>query len=279
MNAAVIGLLFIALAAGALIGWYWRAQHARREKAVINAGWLEQISARRIEHERLTEQNKGLMQQVSDIQATASDAKRRAQELSEALRESLSERNELQRRSSEMHSDLKATQDEHRRLHTDINLVQQKEERIARLQSEINNWQMRVAPLIEKFRARNADAGRLEAELEAARTKIAELEASRESGQTRVEPVADPNCLTDGREASNDAIEFPRDRLQSIKGIGPAIEKTLNELGIFSFDQVAAMSEYEIDKVASRLKGFRSRIYREDWIGQARELRDGKASV
>jgi predicted flap endonuclease-1-like 5' DNA nuclease len=32
------------------------------------------------------------------------------------------------------------------------------------------------------------------------------------------------------------------------------------------------MSEYDIDRVAHRLKGFRSRIYREDWIGQAREL-------
>jgi len=64
------------------------------------------------------------------------------------------------------------------------------------------------------------------------------------------------------------------DNLQEIKGIGPAIEKTLNEMGIFRFDQIAEMSEYEIDRVAQRLKGFRSRIYREDWIGQARELRD-----
>ncbi|MEL7186505.1 MAG: hypothetical protein AAFN50_08750, partial [Pseudomonadota bacterium] len=64
------------------------------------------------------------------------------------------------------------------------------------------------------------------------------------------------------------------DDLQQIKGIGPAIEKTLNELGIFRFDQIADMSEYDIDRVANRLRGFRSRIYREDWIGQARELRD-----
>ena len=63
-----------------------------------------------------------------------------------------------------------------------------------------------------------------------------------------------------------------RDDLQLIKGIGPAIEKTLNELGIFRFDQIADMSEYDIDRVARRLKGFRTRIYREDWIGQARDL-------
>ena len=50
--------------------------------------------------------------------------------------------------------------------------------------------------------------------------------------------------------------------------------RPLNELGIFSFQQIAEMSEYDIDRVARRLKGFNSRIYREDWIGQARDLRD-----
>ena len=63
-----------------------------------------------------------------------------------------------------------------------------------------------------------------------------------------------------------------RDDLKQIKGIGPAIEKTLNEMGILRFDQIAEMSEYDINRIAKRLKGFRSRIYREDWIGQARDL-------
>ena len=63
-----------------------------------------------------------------------------------------------------------------------------------------------------------------------------------------------------------------KDDLKQIKGVGPVIEKTLNELGILLFSQIAEMSEVEIDRVAQRLKGFRSRIYREDWIGQARDL-------
>jgi predicted flap endonuclease-1-like 5' DNA nuclease/predicted nucleic acid-binding Zn-ribbon protein len=63
-----------------------------------------------------------------------------------------------------------------------------------------------------------------------------------------------------------------RDNLQKIKGIGPSIERTLNDLGVYRFHQIAEMSEYDIDRVAQQLKGFRSRIYREDWIGQARDL-------
>ena len=65
-----------------------------------------------------------------------------------------------------------------------------------------------------------------------------------------------------------------KDDLKLIKGVGPAIERTLHDLGIFSFDQIAQISEYDINRIAERLKGFRSRIYREDWIGQARTLHD-----
>lgn len=72
----------------------------------------------------------------------------------------------------------------------------------------------------------------------------------------------------DGNPGSGDE----KDDLKQIKGVGPAIEKTLNDLGIYRFNQIAEMSEYDIDRVAQQLKGFRSRIYREDWIGQAREL-------
>ncbi len=70
--------------------------------------------------------------------------------------------------------------------------------------------------------------------------------------------------VEDGDEESDD--------LKAIKGIGPSIENTLNELGITRFHQLAEISEGDIDRVAQRLKGFRSRVYREDWIGQARDL-------
>jgi predicted flap endonuclease-1-like 5' DNA nuclease/uncharacterized coiled-coil DUF342 family protein len=66
--------------------------------------------------------------------------------------------------------------------------------------------------------------------------------------------------------------ENERDDLKQIKGIGPSIERTLNGLGVYRFHQIAEMSEYDIDRVAQQIRGFRSRIYREDWIGQARDL-------
>ena len=83
-----------------------------------------------------------------------------------------------------------------------------------------------------------------------------------------------------GRELTTimaDMDQEQRDDLKMIKGVGPAIEKTLNEMGIFNFQQIAEMNDYDIDRVARRLKGFHSRIHREDWIGQARMLLDQAA--
>ena len=101
--------------------------------------------------------------------------------------------------------------------------------------------------------------------------------------ETAAEPDADTD--SDSEKAEDDLFTSvnkyleddpepgdDKDDLKQIKGVGPVIEKTLNELGILLFSQIAEMSEYEIDRVAQRLKGFRSRIYREDWIGQARDL-------
>jgi len=87
------------------------------------------------------------------------------------------------------------------------------------------------------------------------------------------EPTDDPETVSESEFRSVfSAPQSECDDLKQIKGIGPSIEKTLNDLGVYRFHQIAEMSEYDIDRVAQQLKGFRSRIYREDWIGQARDL-------
>ncbi|MGI9384241.1 MAG: NADH-quinone oxidoreductase subunit NuoE [Methyloligellaceae bacterium] len=61
------------------------------------------------------------------------------------------------------------------------------------------------------------------------------------------------------------------DDLKRIGGIGPKIEKTLHELGIFHFDQIAAWTDENVAWVDDHL-GFKGRVGREDWIGQAKAL-------
>ncbi len=344
-----IGLLAAALILGVIVGWIFRGSRSNTEKDTINASWQERLDAQRVEMERLLEQNRDLMEQNSQYQASNKDSKMRSNELSDALKEAFESRDELQRQIKDIRSNLEATIAERDQLQVDKTtraveddttsaVLKQRDVRIAKLSSDLVGWRERLPPLIERFRVRNEEADQLQHDLVTAQNQIVALEAMVSADQTRAEPV-DSEALGDDLAASNDPIDVvtvyeepetmlqtesmlkpaagedepgddiqddepgddiqddelsddirddvasidtvdgaARDDLKTIKGIGPAIEKTLNEMGICRFVQIADMSEYDIDRVAQRLKGFRSRIYREDWIGQARDLQDQKLS-
>ena len=63
-----------------------------------------------------------------------------------------------------------------------------------------------------------------------------------------------------------------KDDLKQIKGIGPKLEKMLNEIGITSYSQVSKMTKKEYDLVDGILNAFKGRGERDDWSGQAKEL-------
>ncbi len=65
------------------------------------------------------------------------------------------------------------------------------------------------------------------------------------------------------------------DDLKKISGVGKVLEGKLNALGIYQFAQVAGFSADDIAKVDDALS-FKGRIERDDWVGQARALIDGK---
>ena len=64
------------------------------------------------------------------------------------------------------------------------------------------------------------------------------------------------------------------DDLTKISGVGPKLEKLLNSLGIYTFDQVAAWSAQDVAWVDARLT-FKGRIERDDWMSQAKKLAAG----
>ena len=67
------------------------------------------------------------------------------------------------------------------------------------------------------------------------------------------------------------------DDLKRIKGVGPKNELALNDLGIFTFSQIAEWNPSHIKWVEKRLD-FPGRVGREDWIGQAKLLAAGEAT-
>jgi predicted flap endonuclease-1-like 5' DNA nuclease len=65
-----------------------------------------------------------------------------------------------------------------------------------------------------------------------------------------------------------------KDDLKLISGVGPKLEETLNDLGVYHFDQVAAFKKKDIAWVDERLR-FKGRIERDDWMSQAKVLAKG----
>jgi molybdopterin-containing oxidoreductase family membrane subunit len=69
-----------------------------------------------------------------------------------------------------------------------------------------------------------------------------------------------------------DATRQKPDDLKKIKGIGPQMEATLNEIGIYTFEQVGRMTKREYDLLDSITESIPGRAQRDDWAGQARLL-------
>ena len=68
--------------------------------------------------------------------------------------------------------------------------------------------------------------------------------------------------------------EGAADDLKLISGVGPKLEQTLNEMGIWYFKQVAVWGPSDIAWVDDRLR-FKGRIERDDWMSQAKILAEG----
>lgn len=65
------------------------------------------------------------------------------------------------------------------------------------------------------------------------------------------------------------------DDLKLISGVGPVLEQLCHRLGFYHFDQVAAWTSDEIAWVDENLEGFKGRVTRDDWVGQAKLLAQG----
>lgn len=298
-----LSLLQLAVAAlvllvAALAGWLLRGRRAAREKAAIGASWQQQVDAQQSANDRIAAQNTHLKEQVAELQKAGSSARSRVQVLADELAQVAQLREDLSRELSDLRRELGRCDAERRRLRATVDnrsldtetansRLREKDEKIGRLKLELARWQERVPPLVERFRQRDSEACQLEADLEAARRRIAALEAPPGTEDTRIEAIDE--AAVDGMDASNDQYEdtlevdaaaldaaFLRDDLKRIKGIGPTIEKTLNRLGIYRFEQIAGFGDDEVERVAAELPGFQARIRREDWIGQARLLLAGE---
>ncbi len=90
------------------------------------------------------------------------------------------------------------------------------------------------------------------------------------------EPAPEPAVEGGSKPAALEgARDGKADDLKMIKGVGPKLEKLLNSMGFYHFDQVAAWTSNEVAWVDENLEGFKGRVSRDNWVAQAKTLASG----
>lgn len=72
-------------------------------------------------------------------------------------------------------------------------------------------------------------------------------------------------------KVEKDSSKKKPDDLTKIKGIGAKIEKSLNELGIYTYKEIASWDKEKIEFINKNLT-FKGRTSREDWVKHAKTL-------
>jgi predicted flap endonuclease-1-like 5' DNA nuclease len=105
--------------------------------------------------------------------------------------------------------------------------------------------------------------------------------AAGEAARFMSEPVAEATAESDDapRGTRPDLLPAARDGgaddLKKIKGVGPKLEGSLNEIGVWHFDQIASWNADEVAWVDTNLVQFKGRCSRDEWVAQAKILAAG----
>ena len=119
-------------------------------------------------------------------------------------------------------------------------------------------------------------ASETEKQSETLRIRLDEVEknflALEQQQQDAIRQAREEAAIANDPNAYEDEPAQEVDDLKQIIGIGKVFERALNELGVYSFRQLANFGINDIARVNAKLKEFKGRMEQDDWIGQAKEL-------
>ncbi|WP_372744574.1 helix-hairpin-helix domain-containing protein [Lutibacter sp.] len=107
-------------------------------------------------------------------------------------------------------------------------------------------------------------------------TKIRATKTFDRGGKETVQTVFENNPESSNFETIENASSKDKDDLTKIKGIGSSIEKKLNAIGIYNYQQITNLTSKDILQITELIKFFPGRIERDDWVGQAYKLMNHK---
>lgn len=268
----LILLLVAAGVLGILVGFAMRMLLERRSGTDIPTA---DVGALRAERDEAMHSLRELTQERRDLQArlTAALATSPGSADDATAREELEARNaeltlarrelaDMQRRlndldglDDELH-DAGILADRVPELERQLEELQGSAERAGVLSARINNLADNVDPSLDTD-------GVVAADISGLQQRAADLS----SLQNRIDDLNQRiNRLKAGTRPTN------HDDLTEISGVGARVARLLHSHGIFRFEQLAALSEDEIDELDSSLGEFSGRVRRDQWVRQAQEL-------
>ncbi|MGI9227347.1 MAG: hypothetical protein ACR2PU_01010, partial [Gammaproteobacteria bacterium] len=152
--------------------------------------------------------------------------------------------------------------------------VQKRDDEVVSLKQELHQVKQKN-PLKEDLRKRDHRISELEGQLKEAK-KVVPISRSQQAKANTVVKTAPtkPKMKPCGLKKPS----RKPDDLKLISGIGQTLESTLNQCGIYYFEQIASFTRNDVTAVDEMLK-FKGRVDRDAWIKQARVLMRGSIST
>lgn len=176
---------------------------------------------------------------------------------------------------------------ENAQLNHDYTLARQEVETLQRDVAELEELKVQNKELAEVLKSMENSRRQYEVDAKRYRETAEQAEIKSETLRLRLDDVEknfqdferqQREAIKDARKSSvpkavnGKKKKVQKDNLQEIVGIGKVFEHALNELGIYTFAQIANFGISDIARVNAALKGSEGRMEADDWIGQAKEL-------
>jgi NADH-quinone oxidoreductase subunit E len=144
----------------------------------------------------------------------------------------------------------------------------------ARLRSETDRVRELESALRAEKELRRQAADEHQTAVQGLRTRLAELEKEKDQALAKLSAELGQARSAPARPAAAGAAPAAKAPLglRRIRGIGPAFQRALEQLGVTRVEQIAAWSATDVASFAEKLKIRPDRIGKDDWVGQARQL-------
>jgi len=167
-------------------------------------------------------------------------------------------------------NEMKALQSERDKSVSSMNSL---EKRIQQQEQQIVQSK-RLESRIKELESLEADIVRRDRQIAELKKRLADLQPASAAQQASTAKSNKPKT----NEPRKPLYVAPKERddLKKINGIGPVMERILNDLGITSFKQIAEFQAADIAKVTEAIEAFPGRIERDNWVGGAQEQYEKK---